>query len=59
MRELKKYMVAFVCEEDGSFEVVEAFNELDDESANKYCEEHYRGQDWYLLDSDGNNLNGW
>jgi hypothetical protein len=54
----KTYAVAFMCEEDGRFEVVEAFDERDDASANQYCEEHYGEQEWYLLDSDGRNVNG-
>lgn len=58
MSEPRRYMVAFMCEEDGRFEVVETFDERDDASANRYCEEHYGEQEWYLLDSEGENVNG-
>jgi len=55
---LKRYMVAFVREEDGEFEVVEAFDERDDRAAIRYCDQHYRGEAWHLLDSEGEHVNG-
>ncbi len=58
MSEPRRYMVAFVREEDGEFEVVETFNERDDEAASRYCEDNYGEQEWYLLDSNGRNVNG-
>jgi hypothetical protein len=58
MSEPKAYAVAFMREEDGRFEVVESFNERDDEAASRYCEQHYGEQEWYLLDSDNRNING-
>ena len=58
MSEPRRYMVAFVREQDGEFEVVETFNERDDASANRYCEDNYGEQEWYLLDSEGRNVNG-
>jgi hypothetical protein len=51
-------MVAFVREQDGKFEVVETFHEHDDDAANRYCEDNYGEQEWYLLDSEGRNVNG-
>jgi len=51
-------MVAFVREEDGEFEVVQWFEEANDEAANRYCEQEYSGEAWYLLDSKGRNVNG-
>jgi hypothetical protein len=51
-------MVAFVREEDGEFEVVEAFDERDDRAAIRYCDQHYRGEAWHLLDSEGEHVNG-
>jgi hypothetical protein len=51
-------MVAFVREEDGKFEVVETFDEANDDAANRYCEDNYGEQEWYLLDSEGRNVNG-
>jgi len=58
MSELKAYAVAFMREGDGHFEVVETFDERDDEAANRYCEDNYGEQEWYLLDSDNRNING-
>jgi hypothetical protein len=51
-------MVAFCREEDGGFEVVEWFDEANDEAANRYCEQEYSGEAWYLLDSEGRDVNG-
>jgi hypothetical protein len=58
MSELKRYQVAFVREQDGEFEVVETFDEANDDAANRYCEDNYGEQEWYLLDSEGRNVNG-
>jgi len=58
MGEPRRYMVAFVREEDGEFEVIEAFDERNDEAAIRYCEKHNRGQAWRLLDSEGEHVNG-
>ena len=58
MSEVQKYMVAFVREQDGEFEVVESFYECDDDSATRYCEEDYPEQEWYLLDNLGHNVHG-
>lgn len=53
-----EYRVAFVRESDGEFEVAEQFLALDDDEANAYAEARYAGQQWYVLDRDGNNVNG-
>lgn len=52
-----EYRVAFT-REDGEFDVVERFMALDDDAANAYAEQHYSGRDWYVLDRDGQNING-
>jgi hypothetical protein len=51
-----EYQVAFVNGSDGSFDVVETFDAADDEAANAYANEHYAGQDWYVL-RNGENIN--
>jgi len=58
MSEPRRYMVALFREEDGEFEVVEWFDEANDEAANRYCEQEYSGEAWYLLDSKGRDVNG-
>ena len=39
------------------FSVVEEFVAATDEEANDYAEANYEGQEWFLLDSDGENIN--
>ncbi len=58
MSELKGYQVAVVREDDGELDVVEVFDERDDKAAIRYCERHYRGEAWHLLDSDGEHVSG-
>jgi hypothetical protein len=58
MSKSKKYAVALMREEDGRFEVVEYFDEDSDEAAIRYCEQEYSGEAWYLLDSEGRDVNG-
>jgi len=53
----QEYRVAFV-RADGEFDVVERFMALDDDGANAYAEQYYDGQEWYVLDSTGRNING-
>jgi hypothetical protein len=62
----REYSIAFA-REDGSFEIVEAVFVQDssristaeaNRRANQVAEEQYHGQDWYVLDADGNNING-
>jgi hypothetical protein len=51
------YSVAFV-REDGEFDVLERFIADDDDEANDYAERGYAGQEWFVLDSRGRNING-
>lgn len=51
------YRVAFALA-DGRFDVVEEFAACDTEAANAYAERRYAGQEWYVLDADGRNING-
>lgn len=53
----REYRVAFV-REDGSFDVVDRFMAVDDAGANAYAETYYAGQEWYVLDRYGRNING-
>lgn len=53
----REYRVAFA-RADGTFAVRERFVALDDDEANAYAEQHYDGQEWYVLDASGRNING-
>jgi hypothetical protein len=57
VRKGNSYSVAFV-REDGGFDVLERFIALDDDEANDYAERCYAGQEWFVLDSRGRNING-
>ena len=54
----REYRVAFMRESDGTFEVVDRFMAIDDAGANAYAETYYADREWYVLDADGNNING-
>lgn len=54
----REYRVAFMRESDGEFEVVNRFWAMDDDAANATAESLYPGQEWYVLDRAGNNING-
>lgn len=51
------YSVALVNGSDGSFEVIEQFTAESDEAANAYAEQHYPEDEWFVLDSQGRNIN--
>lgn len=53
----REYRIAFA-RNNGTFWVRERFVALDDDEANAYAERHYDGQEWYVLDSTGRNING-
>jgi mannose-1-phosphate guanylyltransferase len=53
----KTYRIAFV-KADGSWDYVNEFEACDDEAANAYAEETFPGKDWFVIDADGNNING-
>jgi len=38
---------------------LESIRVTDDAAANAYAEQHYADREWYVLDSDGQNINGW
>ena len=43
---------------DGDWDVVDTFQAADDTAANQYAEQHYAGDEWYVLDDTGRNING-
>jgi hypothetical protein len=38
--------------------VLESIRATDDAAANAYAEQHYADREWYVLDADGENING-
>lgn len=54
----REYRIAFVRESDGRFDAVETFMATDNAAANEYAERNYHGQEWYVLDAAGRNING-
>jgi hypothetical protein len=38
--------------------VLESIRATDDAAANAYAEQHYADREWYVLDADGQNING-
>jgi hypothetical protein len=52
-----EYRIAYMLEATGEFEIVETFEAADDAAANAYAEANHEGE-WYVLDADGNNING-
>ena len=57
MVDAREYRIAFV-RADGEFDVVDRFMAVDDAGANAYAEQYYAGQEWFVLDRDGRNING-
>jgi len=43
---------------DGWHEL-DAIRAADDAAANEYAEKYFAVEDWYVLDADGKNINGW
>ena len=53
----REYRVAYVMA-DGEWDVVDRFMAVDDHSANAYAETYFNGDEWYVLDDTGRNING-
>ena len=62
----RDYSIAFV-REDGGWDIVEQIHVIDSrrisneeahKRANETAEENYPGGNWYVLDANGNNING-
>jgi len=52
------YKIALMLEGTGDFEILEHFDAPDDDAANDYATDRFPNVEWYVLDSDGNNING-
>jgi hypothetical protein len=52
------YRLAFMLESTGDFEIVETFAARDNFAANAYAEKNYYGRSWYVLNAEGDNING-
>jgi len=53
----REYRVAYAMS-NGEWDVVDRFMALDDSAANAYAEQHYTGDEWFVLDDKGRNING-
>ena len=54
----QEYRIAFIEGGTGDWDVVEKFTAPNDAAANAYAEQHYADREWYVLDADGQNING-
>lgn len=57
LTQCREYRIAFV-RADGEFDVVARFLARDDEEANMHAEDLYGDAEWFLLDHNGENVNG-
>jgi hypothetical protein len=53
----REYRIAYAMG-NGEWDVVDRFMALDDDGANAYAEQCYDGDEWYVLDDTGRNING-
>ena len=53
----REYRIAYACA-NGEWDVVDRFMAMNDDGANAYAEKYYTGDEWYVLDSTGRNING-
>ena len=53
----REYRVAYAMG-NGEWDVVDRFMAVDDDAANAYAEAYFHGDEWYVLDSTGRNING-
>ena len=53
----REYRIAYAMG-NGEWDVVDRFEAIDDDAANSYATTHYDGDEWYVLDSTGRNING-
>jgi hypothetical protein len=53
----REYTLAFAME-SGEWDIARTFTAIDDDAANAFAEQHYDGQEWYVLDHTGRNING-
>lgn len=53
----REYRIAYAMG-NGEWDIVDRFFALDDAGANAYAEQRYEGDEWYVLDDTGRNING-
>ena len=53
----REYRIAYPMT-NGEWDVVDTFLASDDAAANHYAETHYTGDEWFVLDGTGRNING-
>jgi hypothetical protein len=53
----REYRIAYAAG-GGEWDVVDTFTATDDDAANAYAEATYSGDEWYVLDANGRNING-
>jgi hypothetical protein len=53
----REYRIAYAGS-NGEWDVVDTFTATDDAAANAYAEATYFGDEWYVLDNTGRNING-
>ena len=53
----REYRIAYAMG-NGEWDVVDKFLAVNDAGANAYAETYYAGQEWYVLDRYGRNING-
>jgi hypothetical protein len=53
----REYRIAYAIS-NGEFDVVDSFMAADDAGANAYAATYYDGDEWYVLDDTGRNING-
>lgn len=51
------YFIAYAMT-NGEWDIVDSFAAANDAGANAYAEQHYTGDEWYVLDATGRNING-
>jgi len=52
-----EYRIAYAAG-SGEWDVVDTFTATDDDAANAFAEATYAGDEWYVLDANGRNING-
>jgi hypothetical protein len=54
---LQTWYIAFPREDVGGWSIVEQFEAVDGNAANKYAEENYSDEEWWVLNSEGRAIN--
>ena len=56
--DIPTYQIAVMNGSDGSWDTIETFEATDDDAATAHAEQHHGDIEWYILDSDGDNIYG-